>query len=88
MSDPSGIVPPPHDGTPSSFRPQLETLPETSHVAFATTLEPLPETKAFDEGATNGGDILDANQWPLFRRCQAGGRNRRQCGGNGPDQED
>ena len=81
MSDPSGIVPPPHDGTPSSFRPQLETLPETSHVAFATTLEPLPETKAFDEGATNGGDVpppppptFDAS--PLIGSPTAGGTPR------------
>lgn len=55
MSDSSTPPPPlpPHDASPS-FRPQLETLPETSHVAFTSTLDPLPETKTFEEIASNG----------------------------------
>ena len=47
---------PPLDTSPS-FRPQLGTVPETSHVAFTTTLESLPETKTFEETALNGDSL-------------------------------
>lgn len=56
MSDTTPQPPPvpPHDSSSPSFRPQLETLPETSHVAFTSTLEPLPETKTFEATTMNG----------------------------------
>jgi hypothetical protein len=50
--------PPSHDGSPSTYRPQLATLPETTHVSFVSSLEPLPETKPLEGTESNQGQGL------------------------------